>query len=134
MSRRWAAPGALYFAAVFATGFVLGVVRTLWVLPRAGPVGAVLIELPVILAVSWGVARALLRRWPLDTPGALAMGAFAFALLMLGEAGISVLLAGRSLAEHLALYARPEHLLGLLGQLVFAALPAWLARRSPGPR
>jgi hypothetical protein len=51
------------------------------------------------------------------------MGATAFALLMLGEAAISILLGGRSLAGHVALYAHAPHLLGLAGQVVFALLP-----------
>jgi hypothetical protein len=36
--------GALYFAAVFATGFVLGAIRTLWLVPRMGTRAAELIE------------------------------------------------------------------------------------------
>ena len=57
------------------------------------------------------------------------MGAVAFALMMSGEAGISMLLAGRGLAEHFALYAQLPHQVGLAGQLAFAALPWIQARR-----
>ncbi len=38
--------GAAYFAAVFGTGFVLGTVRTLWLVPRLGTRNAELIEAP----------------------------------------------------------------------------------------
>jgi hypothetical protein len=50
--------GAVYFALVFAAGFVLGTVRTLWVVPRLGVRTAELAEAPImfgvsILAVRW---------------------------------------------------------------------------------
>jgi hypothetical protein len=51
------------------------------------------------------------------------MGAVAFALLMAGELSISVLLTGRSAAEHLQLYREVSHMLGLAGQLAFALFP-----------
>jgi hypothetical protein len=51
------------------------------------------------------------------------MGATAFVLLILGEASLSLWLAGRTMAEHLALYAEPTHLIGLAGQMAFAAFP-----------
>ena len=121
--------GLVYFLAVFAAGVVLGTLRTLVVIPRVGELGAVAIELPLILAVAWVVCGRLLRRRGLARHEAVAMGAIAFALLMLAEAGLSRLLGGRRLAEHLALYAEPAHLLGLMGQLAFAAFPV-LHRRG----
>jgi hypothetical protein len=120
--------GSLYFVAVFATGFVLGVLRTLVVLPVVGPLWAVLIELPVILGIAWLVCTRILQRRPLSQPAAVGMGAVAFSLLMVGEAGISIVLARHSLVEHLALYAQLPHQLGLAGQLAFAALP-WIQVR-----
>ena len=59
--------------------------------------------------------------------------ALAIMLLMLAEAGLSTLLAGRSLAEHLSLYARLPNQVGLTGQLAFAVFPWMQARRSRRP-
>ena len=125
--------GTVYVAAVFAAGFVLGVLRTLVLVPLLGELGAVLVELPVILTIAWLVCTRILRRWPLSPPAALAMGAIAFLLLMLAEAGLSTLLAGRSLAEHLSLYANLPNQVGLAGQLAFAVFPWMQARRSQRP-
>ncbi|OGA99383.1 MAG: hypothetical protein A3E25_06855 [Burkholderiales bacterium RIFCSPHIGHO2_12_FULL_69_20] len=122
--------GTAYFAAVFAAGFVLGVLRTLVLVSLLGELAAVLVELPLILAIAWLVCTRLLRRWPLSPPSAQGMGAVAFLLLMGAEAGLSTLLAGRSLAEHLALYAQLPHQVGLAGQLAFALFPWIQARRS----
>ncbi len=115
--------GAAYFAAVFAAGFALGVLRTTVVTPAIGRLAAVAIELPVILAIAWVACGAVLRRVALTRSEAAMMGGAAFVLLMAAEAALSMLLFGRSLPEHFALYARPAHLLGLAGQLVFAAFP-----------
>lgn len=120
--------GAVYFAAVFAAGFVLGVLRTLVLLPHVGTVLAVMVELPLILGFAWWACKHILRRVRLTPGEAVVMGTVAFSLLMLGEAGISVAMAGRSLSQHLALYAQAPHVLGLLGQLGFACLP-WLQSR-----
>jgi hypothetical protein len=45
--------GLRYFAGVFAVGFLLGTVCTLWLAPAVGEVAAVAIELPVIIGASW---------------------------------------------------------------------------------
>jgi hypothetical protein len=125
--------GTVYVAAVFAAGFVLGVLRTLVLVPLLGELGAVLVELPVILTIAWLVCTRILRRWPLSSPSALGMGAIAFLLLMGAEASLPTLLAGRSLAEHLALYSQLPHQVGLAGQLAFSLFPWIQPRRSQTP-
>lgn len=54
--------GAIYFAAAFALGFVLGTIRVLWLAPHVGETAAVLAEQPVMLTVSWFAAGWLIRR------------------------------------------------------------------------
>lgn len=121
-----------YWALVFAVGFVLGTVRTLWLAPAVGPLAAVAIELPLILAVSWLAARRVLRWWPPQSEGAaLAMGGIAFAVLMAAELGLAVAF-GIAPGAWLESLATPPGLLGLAGQIGFALLPWWLySRRDP---
>lgn len=125
--------GTAYVVAVFAAGFVLGVLRTLVLVPLLGELAAVLVELPLILTIAWLSCTRILLRWPLSPPSAVGMGAIAFLLLVLAEAGLSKLLAGRGLAEHLALYSQLPHQVGLAGQLAFALFPWIQARRSQTP-
>jgi len=44
--------GVVYFALVFAVGFVLGAIRTLWAVPRVGTRTAELMEMPIMFAVT----------------------------------------------------------------------------------
>jgi hypothetical protein len=117
-----------YFGAVFVAGFGLGVVRTLWLAPAVGPLAAVALELPLMLAFSAFMAGRLLRRWPLTRGSATLAGSLAL-LLLAAEAGVS-LLAGRDLAAHWALYRAADAQLGLAGQLVFGLLPALRAKQK----
>lgn len=127
------AAGVAYFGIVFAVGFALGTLRVLVLAPRLGEPAAVLLELPLMLAVSWVACGWLLARFrvPPRRSHGLAMGAVAFALLMLGELSVSLALLGRSAAEHLAAYGTGSAALGLLAQLAFAAMPAVRAPRRP---
>lgn len=124
-----------YWALVFAAGFVLGTVRTLWLAPAVGPLAAVAIELPIMLVLSWLAARMVLRRWPPVSQGAaLATGALAFALLLGAELALALALGGTA-RGWLASLASAPGLLGLAGQAAFALLPWWLwSRSAPGPR
>jgi len=97
-----------YWAAVFAVGFVLGTVRTLWLAPRLGVLPAVLAELPPMLTASWLVARRLLARRPLVSRGAaLQAGALAFLLLLASEAALAVWGLGQSRAQWTRALATP---------------------------
>ncbi len=115
--------GLVYFAVVFAAGFALGVPRTLVLEARVGELGAVLVEMPVILAVCWWSAGRVARRFavPGDVRARVAMGGAAFALLMAAEWALVAATGEETLLEH---WSRPAGLLGLAGQLAFAAFPA----------
>lgn len=123
-------PALAYFLPVFALGFVLGTVRTLWLAPAIGPLAAVAAELPIMLAASWLLARRVVRRHAIAAPAtALAVGLTAFALLLLAELALAMTLAGQGVAEWAASLTTPPGALGLAGQAVFALLPrAVLAR------
>jgi hypothetical protein len=120
-----------YWAVVFALGFVLGTIRTLWLAPAIGLVPATLAELPLILAASWWVSGWLVRRFAIVGSGsALVAGGLAFALLMAAECGLAALLMGQTPAQWLAGLREPHALLGLSGQIAFALMPWWRVRRG----
>lgn len=123
---RAALAGLLYFAAAFAVGFVLGAIRTTVIVPRLGEFGAVLLELPLMLAASWLLSGAIVKKLaiPPRLPVRLVMGGTGFALLMAAEFALGALGFGRGMAEQLALLAQPSGALGLAGQVVFALIPA----------
>lgn len=122
---------AVYWAAVFALGFVLGTIRVTWLIPLVGLMPATLMELPVILAGSWFAAGWLMRRFGITSAGeALAAGGLAFAILMVAECALAWILMGQSPAQWLAGMRQPHALLGLGGQVVFALMPWWRVRRS----
>ncbi len=119
-----------YWAVVFALGFVLGTIRVLWVIPLVGLIPATVIELPLILTGSWLAAGWLVRRFDLASRSeALAAGALAFAILMMAELALAAVLTGQTPALWLAGLREPHALLGLAGQVVFALIPWWRARR-----
>lgn len=116
--------GAIYFAAVFALGFVLGALRTTVLVPRLGPTAAVAVEVPVMLAAAWLICGAVLARLKVPARGRdwLAMGAVALALLWLAEALLALAL-GMGFGAYAASLATPAGVLGMAAQLVFAAFP-----------
>jgi hypothetical protein len=123
--------GALYFALVFGTGFLLGAFRVLVVVPRLGARTAELIEAPVMLAVTFLAARWTVRRLavPSVLPRRLAMGATALGLLLAAEFGVVLGLRGLSLREYFATLDPVSGTVyyALLG--VFALMPLFVARR-----
>ena len=111
-----------YVAPVFAAGFGLGTLRVLLVAPALAELTAVALELPVMLAARWAVARFAV---PAEAAPRLAMGALAFLCLMLAEAALASLAFGQSPGAFLGALATPAGALGLAGQAGFAAMP-WL--------
>lgn len=129
------AAGLRYFAIVFAVAFALGTIRTLWLTAAVGATMAVVIEVPLILAVSFVAARAIVVRDRDLTRGrALGIGAIAFALLMLAESSLSLLVFGTSLAIWFKAQMHLPGAIGLLGQLLFALMPLIARNRVAAAR
>ena len=118
--------GLQYFTTVFTFAFAMGAARVLIVAPRLGPTAAVLMEVPILVAASWIVARRLVRNRSLTLSQRAAMGATAFTLTLLSEAALAALMRGESVADWAAAIATPLGLVGLAGQIVFAAMPIFV--------
>jgi hypothetical protein len=120
------AAGLLYGLLIFVLGFFFGVVREMALAPMMGRSAVVMIEAPLILICAWLLAWRLIR-WrgvPAAWGPRLVMGATGFALLMLGELGVSVFGYGLSPARHFAAYAHWRGFLELSPQIAFGLIPA----------
>ena len=121
--------GATYFAIVFSIAFALGILRVTIIAPAIGPYAAVLIEVPVLVCVSWFAATRLLGHQRFDARQRLTMGGFAFGLLMITECLLAIILFHQSAADWVLALMTPLGLIGLAGQLMFGFVPL-LVRRS----
>jgi hypothetical protein len=124
MSRALCA-GVAYGLILLAAGTLLGTVRVLVAAPRLGAGWALVLELPLMLAVAWAASGWLLRRFrlppPLAAPGA--MSAAALLLLFAGEAVLAAVLTGTDPTAWLAGLARPAAWPGLAAQIAAGLLP-----------
>ena len=129
------AAGALYFAIVFAFGFLFGAIREIYVVDQLGPVLSRALEAPLILGVSWIVAGWLIRRFnvPPSPAPRLVMGGLAFGLLMVAEAVLGVYGFGQTLKGHVGEYATLKGLTGLAAQALFGLIPWFMALRQGAP-
>ena len=79
--------GILYFAIVFAAGFVLGTFREIFIAPFLGDRSAELLEIPVMLVISYLAARGLIRHFKIGPTlsARVTVGAVGLGLLLLAE-------------------------------------------------
>jgi hypothetical protein len=117
--------GFLYFGLVLGTGFVLGVIRVPFLVPRIGVRWAELAEMPVMGVAIFLYAGFVLRRFPeIQVPGrALVFGFLALALSVFAELGLAVVLQSQPLTEYIASRDKVSGSVYLLLLLVFALMP-----------
>jgi hypothetical protein len=123
----WA--GIAYTTAVFVFAFAVGAIRVTLVVPRLGPLLAVIIEAPIVLAMSWRASSWCTRRFEVgrDPAARTLMGAVAFTFLMLLELGVAVFAFGEPVGHYFAKYATLPGAIGLVMQGCFATIP-WVQR------
>ncbi len=123
--------GTAYFLWVFGAGFVLGVVRELWLTPWLGTRVAELVEMPVMLVVVVLAARWTVRRFALPgrMPTRVGVGLLAVGWLLLAEIVLVLGLRGLTLAEYLGGRDPVAGMAYALSLLLMAAMP-WLLGRA----
>jgi len=111
---------------------VLGTLRVLLLAPMHGATGAVAVELPVMLAISWIACRRLVAAFavPDGTTARAVMGGTGFALLVFAESLLGALAFGRPLVAQVAEFGTAHGALGLGGQIAFGLMP--LVERARG--
>jgi len=124
--------GLLYFAGVFALGFLFGGIRMMLLEPTLGDSLAVLVELPLILVLSWILCRRSIVRFQVSAlwSARLLMGGVALAILLVAEFLLATLLFAESPGQFLGSLLTAAGLLGLGGQIVFALFPLLQSLRS----
>ena len=123
---------ARYSALVFGIGFALGTVRVLLVVPRLGERTVELIEAPLMVFVSWLVARWLTRRYTgIRRPvSSFAVGALALAFLLMLEVAVGTIFFGLSPGSAL-IKPDPVRAASYYTALaLFAVMPLFVSRSS----
>jgi predicted membrane-bound spermidine synthase len=120
----------IYFAMVFAVGFVLGAIRVLYVVPLMGEDQAELLEAPLMVLVCYLSARYLvgLVGEELTVGHMLQIGLLALGLLLAIECTLVLTLRGMSVAEYVAAKQNLAGLAYLISLVLFALFPYLLYR------
>lgn len=121
----------LYFLLVFGAGFVLGTVRVLFLVPLLGERIAELLEMPLMLGVIFFAARWIIRHRLDDRRliSTLSVGFIAMGLVLIADLAVGMLLRGMSSTE---VFFDRDPVSGAayyVSLLLFAVMPAILARR-----
>jgi hypothetical protein len=122
----------VYATVVFGAGFALGTIRVLLAAPAVGELPAVLLETPLMLALSWAACGVCLRSFGVAGRGrGLAMGGTAFGLLMLAEFALSLFVFHRPPVDFVRALGTPAGAVGLIGQVAFGVFPAVRSAAAP---
>lgn len=116
--------GLVYFALVFAVGFLLGIARVLLLEPSLGERWAELAEMPFMLLAIYLSAGFLVRRYPAPNRSSyLVSGGVALLLLVLVEFTVVLGIRGISIPQY---FAERDPIAGgvyVLMLIIFAAMP-----------
>jgi len=123
--------GLLYFLLVFGTGFILGPIRIMLVVPRVGERWAELLEMPLMLiaiicAASWVVEHLSV---PADVAYRLGMGVLALVLLLAAEFTLVLRLRKMTIRDYLATRDPVSGTAYYLMLGVFALMPLFIRHR-----
>jgi hypothetical protein len=122
--------GGLYFVVVFGVGFVLGAIRTVWLVSRVGARVAELMEMPIMLAVTIAAARWTVLRLavPMIWSARLEMGCIALVLMLIAEFGFVLWIRGLSIKEYFSSRDPVKGAAYYLLLIVFAIMPLLVHR------
>jgi endonuclease/exonuclease/phosphatase (EEP) superfamily protein YafD len=125
----------LYFSLVFGTGFVLGPIRILWLVPRVGVRAAELLEIPIMVLVTILAARWVIRRYNVQSAYAtrLGIGVMALSFMVVAEVGLALTLRGMSVSEYITNRDPISGTVYFLALALFASMPVLLLLSETDP-
>ena len=117
-----------YFGLVFGAGFLLGLIRVPLLVPRLGERWAELLEMPVMLLVTWWASRFVMQNFSdMTTRKAwLGAGSAALGLLLCAELLIVIVLQQQSVSAYLASRDPVSGTVYLLMLVLFGTFPFFL--------
>jgi hypothetical protein len=122
---------AIYFILVFGVGFVLGIIRVLWVEPRLGQRFAELLEAPLMLAAIFFAARFVTQRFRASRKvDYVYSGLVALIFLVSVEFSVVLGLQHLSIREYLAERDPIAGAVYVVMLAIFAAMPWLVGRRQ----
>ena len=121
----------VYFALIFGTGFMLGTIRVLWIVPKIGVRTAELIEMlpmfvAILLSARW-INQHLADADNISTR--LKIGFLALSFLLVAEIAIGMVLQGASISEVLLNHDPISGTVYYVMLILFALMP-WLLNRK----
>ena len=124
-------PGIIYFLLIFGTGFVLGTIRVLLIVPLVDDRAAELLEMPLMLLATVLAARWITRRFPepRNHTARLAIGGIGLGLMLAGELAVGIGLLGMTAAEVMLNRDPVSGTAYYVSLLLFAAMPWIVSRR-----
>ncbi len=124
--------GLVYFAFVLGAGFVLGIFRVPFLVPRIGERWAELAEMPIMAAVIFYSAGYILRRFPeINLPReSLLVGFLALGLSVCAELGLATVLQNQTLVEYIGSRDKVSGSVYLVLLVVFALMPRLRLRNN----
>jgi len=122
--------GVLYFVLVFAAGFVLGTIRTLWALPRFGVRTAELTEAPIMFGISILAAQWVVRHVGIPPLWSrrLAVGCIALGLMLLVEFTVVLWIRGLTIRGYLEARDPVSGAVYFATLAAFAVIPIFVGR------
>jgi hypothetical protein len=122
--------GVIYFLLVFAVGWVLGPIREIWLIPRAGRmtatvVEAVIMSMAMIVSVRWVIRR---YNVPPRLGPSILVGLAAFGILLPVEIAGALWVRRLAFDEYMESFVTGPGVISLAMFLLFAAMPALVAR------
>ena len=123
--------GLLYFAFVLGAGFVLGVFRVPFLVPRIGERWAELAEMPIMAVVIFFSAGYILRRFPeINLPSeSFLVGFLALVFSICAELGLAIVLQDQTLVEYIGSRDKVSGSVYLIMLVVFALMPRLRLRK-----
>jgi hypothetical protein len=115
----------VYFGLVLGTGFVLGIIRVPFIVPKIGERWAELAEMPIMATVIFISSGYILNRFPeiQTSTHSLIVGFLALALSVFAEIGLAVALQSQTLAEYIASRDKVSGSVYIVLLVFFALMP-----------